>query len=291
MRSSTAAAGCEEEMAGDSVSALSFHAPSRSFSRFCSSLFLWDALPPGFDEWVPAIDAHLLVRIRGTARMETLRGDAIALPDVALIGPLSGATRMIASEDYKAYGVGLRPAGLQAITRLSASEQVDTARPLEDFGWSSMLPVFLNRAQIVGGETPWAMLETVLLRWLDPAPEVDARATKITDWVRSSSNPPVAQLSEELGLSNRQTARVVEAIFGLNPKALSMRWRAHRAATALVLGQASSIDDACGAFYDQSHLIRDFRRFIGLTPTQLTRGGSLAHHAFLAAHSAGASMI
>jgi AraC-like DNA-binding protein len=130
-----------------------------------------------------------------------------------------------------------------------------------------------------------------MLGCTDPRVAPDPRIAKITRWMRSSLNPPLSQLSHELGLSNRQTGRVVTAIFGVNPKILAMRWRAHQAAAQLIADRSLSIAPACDAFYDQSHLIRDLRRFIGTTPRQLARGETFAFQMFTAAQAAGADLL
>jgi AraC-like DNA-binding protein len=61
---------------------------------------------------------------------------------------------------------------------------------------------------------------------------------------------------------------------GLSPKALA---RVHRFRGALdILNRSqgevpwAALAEQCG-FYDQSHLINEFRRFTGFSPTELTR--------------------
>jgi AraC-like DNA-binding protein len=61
---------------------------------------------------------------------------------------------------------------------------------------------------------------------------------------------------------------------GLSPKSLA---RVHRFRGALALldkanGEVpwTELADACG-FYDQSHLINEFRRFTGFSPVELAR--------------------
>jgi methylphosphotriester-DNA--protein-cysteine methyltransferase len=67
----------------------------------------------------------------------------------------------------------------------------------------------------------------------------------------------------------RQLERMAKRYYGLPPKTLARKYRALRAASALARGE--DLDDAGlgDSFYDQSHLIREVKRFAGLTPKQI----------------------
>ena len=74
--------------------------------------------------------------------------------------------------------------------------------------------------------------------------------------------------------STRQTQRLVERYFGLNPRALKRKYRAVRAAA--ILTSPETTDEQVTAvqefFYDQSHLIREIGVFVGRTPSRLGGG-------------------
>ena len=52
---------------------------------------------------------------------------------------------------------------------------------------------------------------------------------------------------------------------------LARKYRAVRAASALARGECLEEAQLGDAFYDQSHLIREIKRFAGATPGQLAR--------------------
>jgi AraC-like DNA-binding protein len=84
----------------------------------------------------------------------------------------------------------------------------------------------------------------------------------------------VGDLAMESGFSRKHLGNLFRQQVGLSPKALA---RVHRFRGALdLLDRAAgevpwaALSERCG-FYDQSHLINEFRRFTGFTPAELAR--------------------
>ena len=69
----------------------------------------------------------------------------------------------------------------------------------------------------------------------------------------------------------RQLERLTKRYYGLPPKTLARKYRALRAASALARGEDLTDCDIANSFYDQSHLIREVKRFAGLTPQQIKK--------------------
>lgn len=72
------------------------------------------------------------------------------------------------------------------------------------------------------------------------------------------------------GVSPRQQRRRFEREVGIPPKLFARIRRFQRALTALREAPAAVAAIDCG-YYDQAHLIRDFRQFAGMTPKMWTR--------------------
>ena len=86
-------------------------------------------------------------------------------------------------------------------------------------------------------------------------------------WLSASDSPEVDDLVSACDLSARQVERLCRRYFGISPKVLSRKSRVLRAATHLRVNRGSGWIDAAGTgFYDQSHFIREFSTFTGLTP-------------------------
>ena len=95
----------------------------------------------------------------------------------------------------------------------------------------------------------------------------------------------VATLAEELGWSRRHLSVRFRREFGLPPRTVARLLRFDRAYASLgrtVLTAPSAVPDDTGwaeraarwGYYDQSHLIREFREFAGVTPAALAGPGS-----------------
>ena len=77
----------------------------------------------------------------------------------------------------------------------------------------------------------------------------------------------VSQLSERAELSPRMIQRYFRKHIGLSAKWLIRKYRLHRVLERLDAGEVNILDVAMELEYtDQSHLIRDFKEIIGVTP-------------------------
>jgi PAS domain S-box-containing protein len=79
----------------------------------------------------------------------------------------------------------------------------------------------------------------------------------------------VEDLAEITGMSVRQLERRFKSLFRVTPVVYVNRHRVQKACLALRNSEASVTDVALQVgFYDSSHFVRQFRRFMGMTPTE-----------------------
>jgi AraC-like DNA-binding protein len=88
-----------------------------------------------------------------------------------------------------------------------------------------------------------------------------------------------ATLARTLGISLRQLERRFQNAVGLGPKHFSRMRRFQRIFQAIEQQRPgwAGAAAACG-YYDQAHLVRDFREFAGQAPSVLLAGADLARH-------------
>lgn len=99
-------------------------------------------------------------------------------------------------------------------------------------------------------------------------PDADS-ASRIADLILNNSQiRNVSALSATTGLSVRSLQRLFQRFIGVSPKWVICRYRMHELVELLNRGE--QVDWAAMAaelgYFDQSHLIRDFRRNTGWTP-------------------------
>ena len=79
----------------------------------------------------------------------------------------------------------------------------------------------------------------------------------------------VEDLAEIASMSMRQLERRFKTLFHVTPVVYINRYRVQRACLALRNSEESVTDIALEVgFYDSSHFVRQFRRFMGMTPTE-----------------------
>jgi AraC-like DNA-binding protein len=148
-------------------------------------------------------------------------------------------------------GVRFRPGRAAAFLRLPLAEITDARVPLRDLWREYPLPLTV------------ASLERVLLERLDPDhdPRVDAAIDRI---LRGAGR--IEDIAGEIGISRQHLARKFLHHVGVSPKTFARVMRFRRVLTA-VDGDADWADLAVAhGYYDQSHLIADFRELAGATP-------------------------
>lgn len=166
-------------------------------------------------------------------------------------------------------GAGLLPTGWMRLLRAPAFELTNGSASTQD-----VLERRLVRTEDLAASLDDGALAAVvgkrLRRWYADASPVEAREALITRWLvdRDDSRD---RLHGRLGLSERQAERLTKASFGAPPHALAAKYRALRIGARLALEPGLAWDEAGGDRYaDQSHFIRDFRRFMGTTPRVYT---------------------
>ncbi len=197
-------------------------------------------------------------------------GHRIAAWRATIIGPTSGRVRAIANSPSKLFGFGLMPAGWATLMGPEADNLTDRAINAEDlFGdWINEVVDRLMDAEnaeeklIMGNNFVREMLNKN-----EPAPIWFTRT--VDQWLTKSLSPEIADLVSATGMSIRSVERMTKRFYGLPPRMLARKYRAVRAAAALARGEKLDPAELGDAFYDQSHLIREIKRFAGATPGQL----------------------
>jgi len=119
------------------------------------------------------------------------------------------------------------------------------------------------------------IVERWLLARLKPRGIVHPAVRWAVDQIAASGGRVgIEELAVKTGFTRKHLGNLFKQQVGLSPKSLA---RVHRFRGALAILDAADgqvpwteLADACG-FYDQSHLINEFRRFTGFSPVELVR--------------------
>lgn len=192
-----------------------------------------------------------------------------------MIGPHAKHFVIDAADQAAVLGVHFRPGGARPFLGCPADELFDIHVSL-DCLWGDGAGRF--RERLLGCESPDAMLADVeramAARLLNSKSRDAAVAFAIAALSSKSNRPTTAALADRLGWSQRHFIEAFRGEVGFTPK---MFGRIQRFQQAIDCVEASSgvVDwagiAACCGYYDQSHLIHDFRDFVDLTPSAYLR--------------------
>jgi AraC-like DNA-binding protein len=183
--------------------------------------------------------------------------------------PFSFDTR----EEASVVGVHLRPGCAGVILGVPPGELTDRHVDLEAL-WGRRARELRERL-CAARTTPqrFAILEAELVSRLDPRHVHPAVAYALDGLARPQVR--VGDIAKGAALSQRRLIELFTATVGLTPKRFGRILRFHRAA-ALARRAAlewTRVAHECG-YYDQAHLIRDFRELAEVTPSDLMRASA-----------------
>lgn len=129
-------------------------------------------------------------------------------------------------------------------------------------------PIRAALLQSAGPKDRTAVLDDHLTRFFEHARRPDPRVDRAVRAIRASHGTvPLGSLTRDLGTTPRTLQRLFADQVGLSPKLLARIVRFHRVFAAWRDDPRSlaRVAAECG-YFDQSHLIRDFRDFAGAAP-------------------------
>lgn len=255
--------------------AMRYSPPPVAVADKISALYELSLSGDQLDEVERADRPQLRVLIHGTGRYQFANGHEDEGTPVTLLGPTSGPVRVIGKGPMLVCGAGLLPSAWVAIAGERAEALTD--RSIDAVALLGQPAADLLRAMNSAASTEerFALISDFIGGLSKRGDKSALDFTAIVDaWLSNNPDPSIDQLVEQTGLGIRQIERLTKRYYGLPPKTLARRYRAIRAASALARGEDIDALGLGDSFYDQSHLIREIKRFAGLTPQQMRRGKS-----------------
>lgn len=195
-----------------------------------------------------------------------VNGETHRQPQAMLVGQLTRPVVVVPTGAIDVWGVRLHPWSASACLGISLDELRESTVPLDDVLGASLA------SELHAGPRDGrvAVLTAALERWLGRRPLPDQRVRAAVELIaRDRGLASVRSVSGRLGRSTRWVQRTFRDTVGLTPKMLSRIRRVQRAmrlATSHPAKRWSSIAADVG-YFDQSHLVRDFRDIVGVTPS------------------------
>lgn len=250
---------------------LDYAVPSAALADYVTLFYWFRADVPLFEDLERADHAQIRFRLTpGESDYRFADGKVQRADDAHIVGPTTGAFHVRSTGPVQAFGAGITPAGWAAIVGTDASAAINRVLNVYEL-FGTRAPVTLEKLRNAPDlAAKKAVCEEMLLAVISAGRPQTLQFVRTVDaWLSEGSSPEIDALVERTGLSRRQVERKCRALYGTPPKLLARKYRALRAAVALVADQVS-FDEAIGrGFYDQSHMIREIKQFTGMTPGQL----------------------
>ena len=195
------------------------------------------------------------------------------LPGAVVSGPHGGYFVTDRAAEASVMAVHFKPGGAFPFLGLAANELLDTHVSLQDIWGKGALEI---RERISAEPTDarrLQILQDALLSRLARRPEHHPAVLSALDYFRRDPSRAVGKLARDVGLSNRRFIDLFHFEVGVKPKLFVRIRRFQR-----VLQQVHHLPLVDWAelaleqgYFDQSHLIRDFVAFSGISPADYLR--------------------
>lgn len=166
-------------------------------------------------------------------------------------------------------GVRFQPGKARAFLDLFAAEVTNQSTGLENIWGNETRRLEERLAEVSSTQERIALLEAELLGRCRPRVSGDAYVDSAVDLIlRSRGSVPVEVVSTSVGISRQHLARRFEEHVGIRPKLFArvIRFKSLIECAShpkFVEWAAAALEQG---YYDQAHMIADFREFTGLTP-------------------------
>lgn len=212
---------------------------------------------------IPRSEVQLVVRF-GPATREGL--------DVYVLGSRQRVHRKFIRRGQRTVTARLRLGAHEAVLGIPASEISERVVALGDLWGEAAARLLVARlSEARDNHEAAVILERAIAERFAHAPARRVGARLALDAADRLARSNVTAVALDLGVSERHLRRVFNEAFGLNPKVFAQLSRFRRALRAARSGNRvnwASIATTAG-YYDQAHLIGEFRSISGVTPLAL----------------------
>ena len=244
---------------------LAMRTPGPPLDAFVELLWLYEtSVPHSAERLLPTGSMELVVVLSGR--------------EALLAGAYSRFAILDTTKPELVLGAHFRPGGAYPFLPMPAGELHNLDVSLDDL-WGANVARVLHE-QLVAAPTADAKFDVLESALIERAATLE-RTRSIAWAVRELRHATVARVTSAIGMSGRGFIDAFRRETGYTPKVYARVQRFQRLLRRV--HDAADVDWAdvalaCG-YYDQSHLIRDFRAFTGLSPSEylIRRGDHLNH--------------
>ncbi|WKG06318.1 helix-turn-helix domain-containing protein [Mycolicibacterium sp. HK-90] len=193
---------------------------------------------------------------------------------VTVSGPYTGPFDIDAREHTAMVGVHFKPGGVRAVLGIAPHELLDAHLDLDAL-WNRAADLRARICAATSTAQRLAIVESALLTHSRNGPEPTREVSFAMDALRvGSRQPSIHALAREVGFSHRRLIQLFTDQVGMPPKRFARLQRFRHAHDDVYSAPSSphwptfAIEHG---YADQSHMIREFQEFSGMTPAEQRR--------------------
>ena len=248
------------------AASIRFHLPAPPLRGLITSYYLIDS-PGPLSECLHPEWGNIRFSLRGSWELENFTGPDRPDPGSSLFGP-TDRTRRFGTQDGFMLGIGLTPLGWLKIVRRDAGPLANDYIELDAMLGPTGDELAGRLAACVDDAARCELLDELFTSLADGVHPDEAGAMDVHRALIDGSAESIDDVIAATGLSHRTLNRLCLRVFGFGPKRLLRRQRFLRTLTRIRDQLDQPIAAVIGAdYYDQAHFIREFRAFMGMTPT------------------------
>ncbi len=261
------------EREGEPGVRLRFFLPSAELSQYITTYYLMEVTAAGDQRLVDYLHPEWgNIRFGSNDDLQAGIGSEPLqrMPRSIAVGPTSVATRFSVNEG-RIWGVGLLPLGWLKFIDAPAKKFADQ---ITDATFNPAFENFVPLAKtLLSGEpdieTEVAQIDSHMMQLADKPLKDEDEVTRVHSALVDASVSTVAELADRSGMSARTLERFSHKAFGFTPKLLLRRQRFLRSLSQFMLDPSLSwLSTLDYQYHDQAHFVRDFKRFMSMTPNQ-----------------------
>jgi AraC-like DNA-binding protein len=252
-----------------------FYKPKPPLSKFIDNFWLYEGYEPEHktERILPTGTLELVINLRQNELRiyDTERPENCSRLSGAIVSGASGrGFAPDTAEEAFVIGVHFKPGGAFPFLGLPAGDLADTHVDLETLWGPSAgrLRERLCEAR-TSAERFQLLQEALLSRFCHGVEQHYAVSAALEMFVKNQAGPRVREVAKYLGLSQRRFIQVFKTEVGITPKLFSRIQRFQQTRTFIQHNPSINWADLAVdlGYYDQSHFIREFLEFSGLSPT------------------------
>jgi AraC-like DNA-binding protein len=194
---------------------------------------------------------------------------------LAIVGTMTRAQGFDIPAGHSTFGVRFRPGMAARLVRVPGSVAVDQSIPLSNAWKAAAVRDLLD--QLASSRSPRDAIARFEASLADPTP-LDPVEKSLSWLAECGGQVSMDELADAASLSPRQFRRICLERTGLSPKHLARVLRFHQAAKYASGHHADWADIAVASgYYDQAHLINEFKELAGVSPAQFSSLSVASH--------------